>query len=318
MDPMSFENGLKPRLDLFGNAQNSPFFSKLPGELRNAIYANILTQPLFLKDCRRRLLSPFTLIARRPLYTDAVEYVDSFIEHKITIELDLAIFRTAPRIPLQFILTRNIAGAATTRGQSSAISTDDITSAERHLRGIILYLSSNGAILESLKVVVHKGYKLNPEAAFEPLDGLREIRVDGRVRALGMEECRLREIYKLIESIKDAMMAPDIVDGDGRSQVTIASMCQHLWDVLYLWIEYVEDWPEDSATDYEKMATLDHLRNSFEAKYKPRGENKPMEEFRATFWSVEAIYAKIDRKGFGEFQEAATSARERLYIRKAF
>lgn len=43
-----------------------------------------------------------------------------------------------------------------------------------------------------------------------------------------------------------------------------------------------------------------------------------MEGFRAILWSVEAIYAKLDRKRFGEYHEAATSARERLYIRKAF
>ena len=260
-----------------------------------------------------------------------MEYIDSFIEHKITIELDLAIFRASPRIPLQFILTNNFGMIQHLKlklrlpeGQSSAISTDDITSAERHLRGIILYLSSNGAILESLNVVVHKGNKLDPEAAFEHLDGLREIRVDGRVRALGMEECGLRETYKLIESIKDPVIVPDVVDGDGRSQITIAGMCRDLWDYLILCIEHVEDWPEDSASDHEKRATLDHLRNSFEAECKPRGEihfsgeNKWMEVFRATLWSVEAIYAKIDRKRFGEFYEAARSARERLYIRKAF
>lgn len=279
MDPISCENGLKPRVDLSGNAQNSTFFSKTPGELRNVIYAMIFTQLLLVKDDRRRQLSSSAIRARRPLYTDAVEYIDSFTEHKTTIELDPAIFCAAPRISLKFILTRNIGVIRHLKlelrlpeGQPGAISTDDITSAERHLRGIILYLSSNGAILESLKVVVHKGYKLDPEAAFEPLDGLREIRVDGRVRAFGMEECRLRETYKLIESIKDAVMMPDVVGRDGRSQVTIAGMWQGLWDYLILCIEHVEDWPEDNASDHKKRATLDHLRNPFEAECKPRGE----------------------------------------------
>lgn len=331
MDPMSFENGLQPQLDLSGNAKSSPFFSKLPGELRNITYAMIFAQPQFGKDGRRRLLSPSALRTCRQFYTEAVKYLYAFTEHKITIEPDLAIFRAAPRIPSQFISTRNIGMIRRLElelrlpmDQFGTISIDDVTLAERHLRGICLHLSSNGAVLESLKVVVYNGFMLRPQGDFELLDGLREIRVNGRVQLLGMEECQKRETHELVKSIRDYMIAPDVVDGDGRSQVTIAAMCQDLWDYLNLCYEHVEDWPADSASDYEKGEALEELRRAFEVECVDRPEihfpeeSNPMEMFRAALWSIEAIYAKIDRERFGEYHEAATRARERLYIRKAF
>lgn len=210
-------------------------------------------------------------------------------------------------------------------GQTDEISMmRNITSTEAHLRGICLSLSSSGAVLESLEVVVYKGFMLQPQAAFELLDALRELRVSGRVRVIGMEECPWEDTLEMVENLKDEMVAADVVDGDGNSQVTMRCMCQDLWDYLNLCTEHVEDWPEDSANDDEKAAALDELTHAFEVGGHLGGElefpvgSKPMDVFRAALWSIQVIYANIEQKRFEEYHKAATSARERLYMRTAF
>lgn len=332
MDPKSFENGLEPRLDVFQNAQNSPFFSKLPAELRNLIYIMIFKRTHYGKDVPRGL-SPSALRTCRQFYSEAVGFLYACNRHMISVDPDMAIYHAVPRIPSQFISSRNIGMIQRLElvlllqeeGQSCRISMKDITSAEANLRGICLAVSSSGAVLSNLTVRVGNGAMLSPKAAFELLDTLKELRVSGSARVLGMEKCEWEETKELVQDIKHEMLAPDVVDGDGRSQLTIRCMCQDLWDYLNLCTEHVEDWPKDSANDDEKAAALEELDHAFEVRAGGlRGEmhfpfgSKPMEEIRTALWSIEAIYAKIDQKRFKEYHRAATSARERLYMRKAF
>ena len=185
MDPMSFANGLTPKRDLLNNAKNSSFFSKLPPEIRNATYMLVFKQTLFGKNVRRGLLSPSALRTCRQFYTEAVAFLYACNRHEISIDPDMAIYHAVPRIPTQFISSRNISMIRRLKlvlqlpedGQANEISMRNITSAEVHLRGICLSLSSSGAVLESLKVVVWNGFMLQPQAAFELLDALRELRV---------------------------------------------------------------------------------------------------------------------------------------------
>lgn len=105
---MSFENGLKPKRDLLKNAQNSPFFAKLSGELRDAIYILIFKQTSFEKDVRRGQLSPSALRTCRQFYLEAVGFLYACNEHSFSIDPDMVISRAVPRIPSQFISIRNI------------------------------------------------------------------------------------------------------------------------------------------------------------------------------------------------------------------
>ena len=340
VDPSSFENGLKPGRDLSRNAHGSLFF-KLPAELRNITYGLIFTKPPLGEDSRRGQLSSSALRTCCQFYTEAVEILYGCNTHKISIEPDLAIFRAAPRIPSQFIATRNISMIRrleleiqlVEEGASGRIHMEDITSAERHLRGICLSLSSSGAVLQSLKVEVVNGFMLESQAAFELLDGIREIRVDDEVHVLGIEECPWQTTHEYIQSLKDDMKAPDVVDDDGQSQITMLCMCQDLWDYLNLCTDYVKDWPRDNIHggedeaefEAEQAAALEELRRAFEVEGFGRTEklrfpagSKPMEVFRAAILSIETIYANIDRTRFKEYHVAATDARERLYMRKAF
>lgn len=331
MDPKSFENGLEPRLDVFKNAQMSPFFKKLPAELRNLIYVMIFKRSRYEKDAPRGL-SPSALRTCRQFYSEAAGFLYACNKHTISVDPDMAIYHAVPRIPSQFISSRNIGMIQRLElvlllqeeGQSGRISMKNITSAEANLRGICLALSSSGAVLRDLTVRVGNGVMLSPKAAFELLDTLKELRVSGSARVLGMEKCEWEETRELVQDIKDEMLAPDVVDGDGRSQLTIRCMCQDLWDYLNLCTEHVEDWPEDSATDDEKATALEELNHAFKVRGGLRGEmhfppgSKPMEVMRTALWSIEALYTKIDQKRFEEYHKAATTARERLYMRKAF
>ncbi|MCJ1461847.1 hypothetical protein MMC07_000446 [Pseudocyphellaria aurata] len=332
MDPMSFKDGLKPRRDLLNNSQNSPFFSKLPGELRNVIYTMIFVQNIFGKDVRHGLLSPSALRTCYQFYTEGVTFLYACNEHKIALDPDMAIYHAVPRIHSQIISTRNISMIRRLelelrlpeKEQSGEICMSHLTSTEEHLRGICLSLSSSGAVLESLTVDVLNGWMLYPEATFWFLDVLKELRVAGKVRVLGTEECPWNGTHELVQDIKNEMVAPDIMDSEGRSQVMIRRMCQDLWDYLNVCIEHVEDWPEESADSHEKAAALEELMHVFEVEGGLRGEmhfpvgSKPMEVIQGAIWSIEAIYAKIDLKRFDEYHKGATKARERLYMRKAF
>lgn len=64
---------------------------------------------------------------------------------------------------------------------SGRIAMEDINSAERHIRGICLSLSSSGAALQSLKVKILNGFMLDSQASFEFLDGVKEIRMHGKL-----------------------------------------------------------------------------------------------------------------------------------------
>lgn len=175
-----------------------------------------------------------------------------------------------------------------------------------------------------MTIDVLNGHMLYPEATFRLLDVLKELRVVGKVRVLGIEQCPWNGTHELVQDITNEMVAPDLMDCDGRSQVTIRCMCQDLWDYLNLCTEHVEDWPEERADHNEKAAALQELRRAFEVEGGLRGEmhfpigRKPVEVIRAALWSIEAIYAKIDQRRFDEYHDAATKARERLYMRKAF
>ncbi|MCJ1468859.1 hypothetical protein MMC07_007489 [Pseudocyphellaria aurata] len=332
MDPMRFDNGLEPKRDVLNNALNSPFFSKLPGELRNTIYSMIFTQTLFGKDAPRGVLSPSALRTCRQFYVEAVAYLYACNTHKIAIEPDLAVYHAAPRIPSQFIWTRNISAIRRLKLEihlpkdrhSRTISLADILSAEVHLRGICLCLASNGVVLESLKISIFNGHLVDPNMAFYLLDTLKELRVERQVRVLGIETNRSEGTHELIRDVTNEMMAPDVIDSDGTSQVTVRGMCQDLWDFLNMCIEHVQEWPEDTAGTNEKAAALEELRLAFEVENGLRGEmffppgSKPMELFQRAITSIEAIYTKIDRDRFGQYHLEATRARERLFMRKAF
>lgn len=329
MDPMSFENGLTPRPDIVGNGQNSPLFT-LPSEVRNTIYEMVFTTTKGRRS-RRRRLSPSALRTCRQFCMEAAPFLYSCNVHIICIEPDMAIYRGAPRIPTQFISTRNIGMIRRLEleldlpeeGESGAISMVDITSAERHLRGICLCLSSNGAVLESLKVTVHNGFMLDSRAAFELLDVLKEVRVK-EVCVRGIEESRL-EAIEVVQGIRDEMVAPTVVNSDGSTQLSIRCMCQDLWHYINLCVERVRDWPTHSADDEaEKAAALDQLTHAFEVGDGRRGEmhfpagSKPMEIFQAALLSIEAIFDQIDQEKYKEYYEDAFKARERLFMRKAF
>ncbi|MCJ1428427.1 hypothetical protein MMC29_006337 [Sticta canariensis] len=325
MDPRNFENGLEPRPDVFKNAQMSPFFRKLPAELRNLIYVMIFERS-------RGLRSPSALRTCRQFYSEAAPFLYACNKHTIGMDSDMAIYHAVPRIPTQFISSRNfgmiqrleLVLQLDQEGQFGRISTRDITSAGENLRGICMAVSSSGAVLRELTVRVGNGALLSPKAAFKLLDTLKELRVSGSARVLGMEKCGWEDTRKLIQDIKDEMLAPDVVDGDGRSRLTIRCMCQDLWDYLNLCTEHVEDWPEDGANDDEKAMALEELNHAFMVRGGLRGEmhfpsgSQPMEVIRNALWSIEGLYAKIDRKRFKEYHKAATRARERLYMRKAF
>ena len=332
MDPRNFENGLEPMLDVVMNAQNSPFFSKLPAELRNLIYVMIFKQTPHVKGAPRVRLSPSALRTCRQFYSEAAGFLYACNKHLICIDPDMAIYHGVPRIPSQFISSTNIGMIKRlelvlllpVEGQFGRISMKDITSTEATLRGICLAVSSSGAVLTDFKIRVGNGAMLCPKAAFELLDTLKELRVSGSARVLGMEKCEWEDTSEFVRDIEDEMLAPDVVDGDGRSRLTIRCMCQDLWDYLNLCIEHVEDWPADSANDDEKATALEELNHAFLVRGGLRGEmhfptgSKPMEVIRTALLSIEALYAKIDQKRFKEYHKAATSARERLYMRKAF
>lgn len=327
---MSFENGLELRPDVFNNAQRSPFFSKLPGEVRNTIYKMVFTQTKFGRDVRRGQLTPSALRTCRQFCTEAGIFLYSCNKHEFRMDPDMVIYRGVPRIPSQFISRRNIGMIRhlelelllPEQGHSGKISMDDITSMERHLRGICLCLSSSGAVLASMKIIVHNGFMLDPRAAFELLDTLKELRVKGEVRVLGIERFPLATIQE-VKEITDEMVAPDVVHGDGSSQLTIRCMCQDLWDYINLCIEHVKD-PEYCASDHEKAVALDKLEHALEVEGGERGEmhiplgRKPMEVFEAALMSIEALYAELDQERFRDYHEAASKARERLFMRKAF
>lgn len=55
-----------------------------------------------------------------------------------------------------------------------------ITLPEKQLQKIDLSLSSRGAVLESVKIYLHKQFVLHPQSTLTLLDALKQLRVDGQ------------------------------------------------------------------------------------------------------------------------------------------
>lgn len=336
----SFADGLVPTPDFRNNARNSAFFSQLPGEIRNTIYAMVFTQTGFDKNAGRgKNLSGVALRTCRQFYVEAATYLYSENRHKIKIDPDMAIFNAGPRILSPFVSTRNIGmirhlelALKLPEEGEAGIPMEKIQSEEEHLRAICLCLTASGAVLESLSLTVEvaNGNMLDPKGGFHLLDTLKELRVHGEhgeVSFLGIKGGlggEVQEVNELVQDLKNEMVAPDTVDDDGRSQLQIRCMCQDLWDYFNVCIEHVEDLAPGSVSDGERAAAIDELRMAFDVGQGLRGEmhfpvgRKPIEVIGDALWSVEVTYTKIDEKRFPEYFKAANQARDRLYFRKAF
>lgn len=335
MDPKNFEKGLQPKRDLLNNAQNSPFFSKLPFKIRAMIYKKLLKRTCPVEDVRRSLLSPSALRVCRQFYTEAVPILYADNEHKITIKPDRVIHHAAPRLPTQFISTRNISRIQhlklelqVTQVGPDALSKDDLISVETHLRGIILSLSSSGAVLKSFEIVVLNGFLLFPQAAFQLLGGLKELRMNQNDQVcafMGIEKCRWYDTQVLVKRIQKEMLEPHSLCRDGNSERTITRMYQDLCDYQNVCIQYIHNWTKSIATRDECVAAIEELKQAFQVdRVSSRGVvfltfgGKPMEHYYDAIQSIEAIYARIDQQRFGEYHEGATKARKWLYMRKSF
>lgn len=200
----NFADSLVPRPDLTNNAQISPLFFRLPGEIWNIIYAIVFAQSGLDKDARRgQNLSDVPLRTCRQFYVEATSYLYSENKHKIRLVANMAIWNAISRTTSQLLLTKNIGMIRylelvlelTEKGEAG-ISMKNIQSLEKHLRAICLYLASNGAVLESLTVEVSHGDVLDFHGAFCPPQRAQPT----KGAPVGINE--------LVQDVKNEMAAP--------------------------------------------------------------------------------------------------------------